>query len=187
MRYRYREDKAVQIAAFFIQQEGGSMNYTKLIKLMYVTEQQSIIRWGTPALYDQCYSLPNGPVLSHTLDCIHGTTYTENRPEQWSHYIEKYGKYEVRLLAHPDIDSLSRAELKLIKEIYGGLGHKNYRELIAWSHNPDNVPEWQDPEGSRLPISLNQILEGSGYSREDAAEAIQELNDIEEAIAYFAG
>lgn len=186
MRYQYREDKAVQIAALLLQKEGGSMNYTKLIKLMYVVEQQSIIRWGTPATYDQCYSLPNGPILSHTLDCINGTTYAEDVSEQWHRYIEKLGKYEVRLLDNPGIDSLSRAEIKLIDEVYGDLGHKDYKELIRWSHDKKNVPEWEDPDGSRLPILLNKILEESGYSPEEVEQTIQELNGIEEAIAYFA-
>lgn len=186
MRYRYREDKAVQIAALLLQKEGGLMNYTKLIKLMYRVEQQSLIRWGTPATYDQCYSLPNGPILSHTLDCINGTTYAEDISREWNRYIQKSGKYDVCLVANPGFDSLSRAEIKLIDEIYAELGDKNYQDLIEWSHQPENVPEWEDPNGSRLPILLHTILEKAGYSKEEAVQTIQALDEIEDAIAAFA-
>ena len=186
MRYQYRDDKAVQIAALLLKKENSLMNYTKLIKLMYVIERQSIIRWGTPATYDQCYSLPNGPILSRTLDCINGTTYAEDISDQWNRYVKKYEQYKVRLLDDPGVDSLSRAEIKLIDEIYAQLGDKDYEELIDWSHKPENVPEWEDPDGGRLPILLNEILGKSGYSSEEAEQAIQELKSIEEAITYFA-
>lgn len=186
MKSQYREDKAAQIASLLIQKEGGLMNYTKLIKLMYVIERESIIRWGVPAVHDQCYSLPNGPILSHTLDSISGTTYSSDISETWEHWIAKQGKYDVRLVQKPDTDSLSRAEIKLIDEVYDQLGDKNYKDLIEWSHQPENVPEWEDPNGSRLPILFSTILKKAGYSEEEAELAARELESIEEAINYFA-
>jgi len=182
----YRTDKALQIAALLLQKEGGVINYTKLIKLMYVIERESILRWGSPTIGDDCYSLPNGPILSHTLDCINGTTYLSHVDEVWDRYIVRVGKYDVKLKKQPELNCLSRAELKLVDEIYEKLGNKSYQELINWSHDPENIPEWEDPEGSRLPISFRGILEKGGYSPEEVEQTLEELDSIEAATNYFA-
>jgi uncharacterized phage-associated protein len=182
---RYRTEKAVQIAGLLLQKEGGIINYTKLIKLMYVIERESIVRWGAPIIGDDCYSLPNGPILSHTLDCINGTTYLSHVDQIWDQYIVKAGKYEIKLRKSPELNCLSRAELKLVDEVYEKLGAKSYQELIDWSHDPSNIPEWEDPEGSRLPIRFEVILEKGGYSTEEVKQALEELDSIEAAKNYF--
>jgi len=183
---RYRTDKAIQIATLLLQKEGGTINYTKLIKLMYVIERESILRWGSPTIGDDCYSLPNGPILSHTLDCINGTTYLSHVDKVWDQYIVKVGKYDVTLQKRPELNCLSRAELRLVDEIYEKLGNKSYQELIDWSHDPKNVPEWEDPEGSRLPISIKTILEKGGYSPEEVEQTLAEFDSMEAAKNYFA-
>jgi uncharacterized phage-associated protein len=64
-----REDKATQLAAYLIGKAGGRLNNLVLQKMMYYTEREMILKWGTPVTYDQFYSLPYGPVLSTTPVC----------------------------------------------------------------------------------------------------------------------
>ncbi|MEM8642615.1 MAG: Panacea domain-containing protein [Cyanobacteria bacterium P01_G01_bin.54] len=165
MKARYKEDKAVQIAALLLEKEGNKMNYTKLIKLMYVVERRSLIKRGVPITFDNLYSLDNGPILSLTLDNINGQTYSQEST-LWSQFISKLEqeKYSVYLIKSPGIGKLSRAEVKLVNEVYEELGHMTYGQLISWSHNPRNIPEWQDPNGSSIPIKLCDILGSEGYS-----------------------
>ncbi len=186
----FRGDKAAQIAVLLLKKEGGLINYTKLIKLMYVIERESILRWGSPTIGDDCYSLPNGPILSHTLDCISGTTYSDHVNEVWDKYIVNIGKYDVGLSPEgkdlPELNCLSRAELKLVDEVYEKLGNKDYKELIKWSHDPNNIPEWENPRSSRLPISFRAILEKGGYSPDAVKHTLEEFDSIEAAKIYFA-
>jgi len=187
MKARYREDKAVQIAALLIKKEGGIMNYTKLIKLMYVIERRSIINRGMPITFDNLYSLPNGPVLSSTLNNINGQTYSPGS-SFWCQFISKsqQDEYMVILIKAPGIDQLSRAEVALVNMVYQELGHMTYSQLIDWSHEPSNVPEWQDPKGSSIPIKINDILSHEDYSDDDIAELLDELASLEAASEYFA-
>jgi hypothetical protein len=186
MKARYREDKAVQIAALLLEKECECMNYTKLIKLMYVIEQRSIINRGIPVTFDNLYSLPNGPILSSTLDNINGQTYASDS-SLWSQFIVKSKRdpYAVELIKNPGIGKLSRAEIALINEVYQELGYMTYRQLIDWVHDPQNIPEWQDPDGSSIPIKIQDILSKAGYSEDEIQELVDELKSIEAASEYF--
>jgi len=186
MKARYREEKAVQVAALLLEKEGGSMNYTKLIKLMYVIEQRSIINRGLPVIFDNLYSLPNGPILSSTLNNINGQTYSSGS-KLWNQFIVKSERdqYAVNLIQKPGIGKLSRAEITLIDAAYQELGHMTYNQLIEWVHDPVNVPEWQDPNGSSIPIKIEDILSKAGYSDDYTVNLLDELKSLEVASEYF--
>lgn len=49
-------------------------------------------------------------------------------------------------------------------------------QLVKWTHQAENVPEWTDPNGSSTPISLQSIMEAVGI--EGAAEHARFVNDI---------
>jgi hypothetical protein len=98
------------------------------------------------------------------------------------------GDYEVQLLKAAPTDSLSRAEEKLMHEVYKQYGYLNRWELI------DNVmhklPEWRDPNGSTIPIQIRDILKASGESEEEIRIIIRELssfaNDEERLARVYA-
>jgi len=170
---RFDEAKATQAAAYLLALRGGQMHYIKLIKLLYLTDREALIRWGVPVTTDRHVSMDNGPVTSRILNLI-----TEDRPKPvWSEYISApLGEYEVRLLKSAPTDLLSRAEEKLMREIFETYGHRNRWDLI------DNVmhklPEWKDPHGTSIPISIRDILQGSG---EDEAEIRAVLRELQSA------
>ena len=154
---RFDEAKATQAAAWFLKLRGGQMHYVKLIKLLYLTDREALLRWGVPVTTDRHVSMDNGPVTSRILNLI-----TEDRPKPvWSEYISApLGEYEVKLLKEAPTDRLSPAEEKLMQEIFEQYGRRSRWDLI------DNVmhklPEWQDPHGSSIPISIREILEAVG-------------------------
>lgn len=181
----YRQDKAAEVASLLLKQEGGKTNYTKLIKLMYIIERESILRWGYPVTGDDYYSLDNGPILSHTLDNITGNTYSKYPSPEWEHCIVRQG-YDVVLECDTQIKKLNRAEVKLVHEVYGDYGHMTYGQLIDWVHDPKNVPEWRHPEGSRLPIKITTILQQGNYSEEDISIILEELQHTQSVREAFA-
>ena len=104
---RFDEAKAMQAAAYFLKLRGGQMHYINLIKLLYLTDREALIRWGAPVTTDRHASMDNGPVTSRILNLI-----TEERPKPvWEKSISApLGEYEVRLLPDAPTDRLSPAE-----------------------------------------------------------------------------
>ncbi|MFH0794901.1 MAG: Panacea domain-containing protein, partial [bacterium] len=110
IRFLFDEKKTTQAAAVFIRLEGGKINYTKLIKLLYLADRDALMNWHNPITGDTFFSLPHGPVLSNTLDCITAGPEPEN-PGFWSSHIEVVDRYDVRVSTEPGDEELSEAEV----------------------------------------------------------------------------
>jgi hypothetical protein len=151
----FNETKAAQLAAALLHLRGGRMHYMKLIKLMYLVDRAALLRWGDPITFDNYVSMPHGPVLSTTLDLINEGPML-GRETPWHKLIERStDPYSVRLKAKPETDRLSEDELRLIKLVFEKYGHMNRYKLRDLLH--EILPEWQDPKGSALPITYDDI------------------------------
>lgn len=176
----FDETKATQAAAYFLKLRGGRMHYIKLIKLLYLSDREALLRWGTLVTTDHHVSMKNGPVTSNILNLI---TEEQSKPT-WEQYVSPpLGDYEVQLLKEAPVNKLSRAEEKLMTEIFEQFGHRNRWDLI------DNVmhklPEWKDPGTSSIPISVEDILIGEGHDPEEIKAVRAELNAFEREEAKF--
>ncbi len=100
------------------------MSYMKLLKLLYLVDREALLRWGRPVSTDRYVSMDRGPVLSKTLDLINEGA-EDNIGRIWAKYISSpLGDHEVELVQpDPPNDELSRAEEKLITEIFEKLVH----------------------------------------------------------------
>ena len=57
----YSEKRAAQSAAFFISRARGTIEISKLMKLMYLAERESLARYGEPITGDVLVSMKQGP------------------------------------------------------------------------------------------------------------------------------
>ena len=171
MALRFDEAKATQAAAFILKLRGGQMHYLKLIKLLYLADREALIRWGIPITTDRYVSMDNGPVLSNVFNLI-----TEEVPKPiWSKFISApLGEYEVKLLQVAPTDRLSRAEEHLLREIYEQYGYRNRWDIV--NNVMHKLPEWTNPEGSSVPISVRQIMEGAGQDEQEIKAVVKELH-----------
>jgi uncharacterized phage-associated protein len=176
MALRFNEGKATQAAAYFLKLRGGQMHYIKLIKLLYLADREALIRWGLPFTTDRHVSMDHGPVGSRILNLI-----TDDRPKPvWSQYISApLGEYEVKLLNEAPTDLLSKAEEALMTEIFEIYGHRNRWDLI--NNVMHKLPEWRNPNGSSIPISLREILEADGEEDADIRAVIKEIHAMGKA------
>ena len=91
----FNERKAAQVAAFFLlkaSQRDSNITILKLMKLMYLAERKSYQVYGEPIIGDALVSMPNGPVLSSTLDLINFGS-TKNLDGGWDSLIaERSGR-----------------------------------------------------------------------------------------------
>ena len=178
MRFHFNERKATQAAARFIELAHGAMNYTALIKLLYLADRTAFLQWRRPITGDSFVSMNKGPVLSRTYDLIKGGTISD----YWSAHIAPRNGYRIELRARPDFGALSEQELSLIENIFNEYGRWTLGQLIELCHR---LPEWQDPGRSAFPIEPEDILLKSGRSEEEVA-SIQRGLDARATLEMFA-
>ena len=155
MNMRFNETKATQAAAHLIKRrEQGYMSYVKLIKLLYFSDREALLRWGSPITADIFYSMDRGPVLSRVHDLV-----TEGASPQESHFWEEhlkpYGDHEVKMVVDPLNGELSEAEEELLDEVFNLYGNLSRWDIVEEARK---LPEWEDPQGGRIPIRYADIL-----------------------------
>ncbi|MEJ1971022.1 MAG: Panacea domain-containing protein [Lacunisphaera sp.] len=181
MNLRFREAKTTQAAARLLKLRGGNMGYMKLIKLLYLVDRTALLRWGRPVTGDRYVSMDRGPVLSQTYNLIIDEP-CPGEDTTWARHISKPQNYEVKLAKDTSGDELSEAENGLIEEIFGQFGGMNRWDLVEFVHK---LPEWQNPEGSAVPISYRDILLAGGKTEAETAAILQEIDGLAMADALL--
>jgi uncharacterized phage-associated protein len=174
MMLRFNERKATQAAALLLYLRGGKMSYMKLIKLLYLSDREALLKWGRPITTDRYVSMNRGPVLSRILDLA--TDGEDPRsPSEWVKYISQPVDYEVRLQIDPGRDELSDAEVEVIERIFQMHGHKSRWEMVDLTHT---LPEWKNAQGGAIPITYRDILKAGGKTDLEIAAIEDELEGI---------
>ena len=138
--------------------ENRALNYMLLIKLLYLVDRESLLRWGSPLTGDDYYSMEFGPILSKTHHLI-----TEMSPPGetsfWATHIQQ-SDYDVRLVDDPGDEELSDADDALLREIfdkYQDYYDKNPFMFVDYLHSI--LPEYKQVEkGERIPLDYHDIL-----------------------------
>jgi hypothetical protein len=176
MKLRFDEPKATEVAALILSLRGGTMHYLKLIKLLYLVDREALARWGSIVTTDNHVSMEYGPVGSTVLNLVTKPDVSKN---YWKKYIsEPFGDDEVKLLEAVPLDRMSRAEEKLVREIYEKFGYQNRWDIVAYTHK---LPEWKDPKGTSTPIHPRQILRAIGEDEEEIKATIKEMRIVDAA------
>ncbi|MGH9194998.1 MAG: Panacea domain-containing protein [Acidimicrobiia bacterium] len=179
MQLRFSQERITQAAARLLRHAGGTMPHISLIKLLYLSDRKAILEMGRPISFDRYASMPNGPVLSRTLDLISD----EPRPgirSYWREHISPPVDNQVSLIQDVPSDHLSPAEEDILDAIFAEFGEWDRWDLVAYTHG---LPEWQDPGESSYPLHIRDILLQSGWS-EDDANALEEDLKVETAAAH---
>jgi uncharacterized phage-associated protein len=175
---QFNQEKATAATAFLLKLRGGRMSYLKLIKLLYLADREALHRWGFNITTDRYVSMNHGPVVSNIYDLI--LSDDERTKPFWSQYITPLlGEYELALKGDevPE-NQLSRAEERLLTEIFGAYGTWSRWKLRDFTHE---LREWRDPNGSSVPISIEEILQAQGSSDEEVAGITAEMKAAEVA------
>ncbi len=148
------------------------MPYMSLLKLMYFTDREALLQWGAPVTNDSYYSLNHGPILSRVKDLI-----VEEQPNAgfWGQHISIPENFRIELIANPGDDRLSKSEESLIDKVYAENGHFDQWQLSKISHD---LPEWEDPHGTSIPIEIEDILAAGGFARKERETIVRELKGL---------
>ena len=175
--------KAAQVAAYFAKAEGGSIDVLKLVKLIYLADRRFLEKHDCSILNDRLVSMPHGPVNSLTYSYVDGF---QDRRDDWDSFITDRENHKVELfnpeLEIDDLDELSKAEFRVLKEI--ATKFKNYSGFQLRDYTHRHCPEWEDPHGSSAPIPYERLLKHLGKRRStEIAETIETERELDRLLA----
>lgn len=177
--YLFDERIAANVAAAFLRLAEGELNILKLMKLMYLAERKSYEQHAEPMIGDRLVAMPRGPVLSMTYDCVNsGGSFVDGG---WDEWISDRANHIVSL--NKDVESieqlpmLSAEQVDLIQHTWQTFGHLDHYQLVDFTHDPRNCPEWTDPSGSSFDISLTTLFQHLGFSAQKTTSALADLYD----------
>lgn len=179
----FNSKKTTQLAALFLWKSGGNftMPYIKLMNMLYFTEKEGMLRYGYSITGDEIFSMPHGPVLSHTYNMI-----TDDSNESvWNDWISDEDDYCVALKPkditannyEDKFDLLSKAEVLLVDEIYNKYKHLSTWQIRDITHDPKVCPEWHDPHDSSKPITIDDIFLSNHRTQEEANSVKKQISE----------
>jgi uncharacterized phage-associated protein len=178
-------EKLVQATGYLLKKyDNRRLNYTKLIKEIYLADRESINATNSAITGDIYVSMKHGPVLSSLYDLIKGRSRDKHAQMYWDSRFSTDGD---DLLANFDQypeGKLSRAEKAIIDKIDGQFHQNRYGELIDYVHA--NCPEWCNPGTTSIPISLADILGALGRTQEEIDWILEETETFKEEDRIFA-
>ena len=183
----YDPRKAAQTIAYLTVKNGRHpLNILKAVKLVYLADRESVRCHGFPIQDEPHYSMPHGPVNSTTYRHINGEIPPE-RAEGWSKYLADRTRHRVGLadrdINPDDLDELSDADVAILDAVWDQFGHMSEWQLVDWTHDPHNVPEWEDPNGSSQLIPLRRMMDALGI--ENSADQEDAVRESRRASAFL--
>jgi len=180
--------KIAQMSAFFAERQGGTINILKLVKLLYLSDRESMTRHGIPISFDYAYAMDNGPMLSQALDFINGIIPDKSDMAKWEEWFSsRTENHQIKLIrdfGRDDLDEISEADLGVLEAVWKSFGHMDQWELVDYTHN--NCSEYKKPpKGSRNAINDAEILEAVGVPKEHATELSEEIQAQRRLDAIF--
>ena len=175
----FEEAKATQAAAMLVRLAGGEMNYMALVIHLYKIDREALRQWGVTVTTDRHVAMAHGPVTSNIYDLIKRGIGGSISPSLWATHIKSRGDYKVGLESDPGTSELSRAEIRLIEQVFAADGEKDRYELRDTAHR--EFSEWRDPGKSSAPISLTEILAAVGASEDEVAHAENSI-DVQRSL-----
>lgn len=189
LQFRMNAAKATEVAATFLRMAQGRMDYTRLLKLMYLADRKAIDELHRPITGDVVVNMKRGPVLSGIYNLIKNDHRAPDAP-QWHAAIGHHPKaFSDVVLKGEGVQPspLSRGEVEIIESVFVDHERRDTEDLIDWIH--DHCAEWSDPrdDGRNVAqIAYERIFEALGKTPEQievAAELEAESVAIDKMFA----
>jgi uncharacterized phage-associated protein len=166
--FRFSITKASEAVAYLLNLAGGSLKIGQLGKFLYLADRRSLEVSHRPIIGDSYASLPRGPMVCVVYDLSKVDGYDKRRvasaswQEKWDRHFSRGPLVRLKLDAEPL--ELSPRELRILSDVYGQWSKLSWEELSRRLH--DELPEWEDPEKSSKPISIEAMLSALGFKQQ---------------------
>lgn len=176
----FESRKAAQAAAYFTCLSKSKIDKLKLIKLMYLSERESINKRRRPMFFDEFYSIKDGPICSDALNALNGDLDTNI----WGGYLKLDNRKTISLVDNyrkEDLSEVSVSDFSILEAVWGKFGHMTSCDIRSWTH--ENCREYKLITFGRLPISYRDIYSALGFDNLDQIEDIvKEHRSLEVAL-----
>lgn len=170
---RLKIKKIIQAVGYLLSLNDSKMNFTKLLKLLYLADREALNNWDSTITGDSYAAMKNGPILSLTYDLINNRG-SDFEQCEWDVNFNKEN-YDLILKSSIVYDELSTAELTLLKDVDLKFKNFNYSKMIDYIHDNNKLfPEYKNPGDSSTPIRLKDILKALGRSDKDIKSILSE-------------
>jgi uncharacterized phage-associated protein len=178
-------EKLAQATGYLLKKyDNRRLNYTKLIKELYLADRESLNTTNAAITGDTYVNMKHGPVLSNLYNLIKGRSQDKEAQLYWdSRFSTDGGDVLANFDQYPE-GKLSRAEKAILDKIDGQFHQNRYGELIDYVHA--NCPEWRNPGTTSIPLPLADILDALGRTQEDIAWILEETRAFREEDRVFA-
>ena len=180
MRFRFDFEKTLQAAGVLVALGGSSMEYLRLLKLLYIADREMLATTGSPITGDRAVAMKNGPVLSQVFDLIKGQA---ARAGEWADCL-RTTNYNVELRKPTDRGKLNRAEVEKLQEVFDRYRNDDVWEICDQTHE---FPEWRDNYVSNTsqPIPWEAALDAQGKA--DLIPVAQSQADLRQTLDALFG
>lgn len=179
----FQSRKAAQACAFFASKGGANgMDKLKIVKLLYLAERKHIVDKHAAIVWDDLFSLKNGPVPSGSLNGLDGNIHED----VWQQFIIQHGKskrWPARQFTRDDFDEMSNSEIRTLQAVWDEHGHRTAGQLVQYTH--EHCAEYTETEGRRIPIRYDDILVATGMPKDEAIQVMADLEAWRQAQAVL--
>jgi len=170
--YHFNIQKVIQIINFLLKRNGGEINYTKLIKELYLSDRLMLKKYNDVITGDKFVNMNNGQVVSKIYNLIKNEGAKEHQ-RIWNSLFMKDG-YNLKFLVSNNLndDELSEAEIKVLEEIDDKFKNYSYQQMINYVHK---LPEWKNPKNSSNLLKHETVLKALKRSDEEINYIKQEV------------
>ncbi len=164
-------EKLIQTSAYILAKYEGVLNYTKLIKILYLADRKAIAETGYSITGDSYVSMKDGPVLSGLYSLIKNRYSDKVVQYYWNSKFQTEGYDLYKIVSFVSEGELSDFETKTLDETDSLFHSCTYSQMIDFVHDSKNCPEWKQTFSS-IPLAEEDIMKNIGFSDEDI-KAIQ--------------
>ena len=138
------------------------------IKMLYLADREAYAEWGESITGDCPVSMQFGPVLSNVYNLTRGDSPAYRA--EWSPFISdaQPETHRVILVRDPGTDDLSRAEMRVLNEVFEKFKGYGFSQMLKFSHA---LEEYDESVGqSSRPIRVEAILKAMGKTDEEISD-----------------
>jgi hypothetical protein len=181
--YQMNIEKLIQVCNYLLKKNNFKLSYTKLIKLLYLADKETLDATGSSITGDTYVSMSNGPVLSQLYDLIRGKYRDRDAQTLWNSRFMADGYDLIAVTDRIPCGELSKGEMNILDNVYDRFRDSDYNGMIRYVHA--NCPEWKDPDGSSAPIAMEDILKSLGKTEQEIEWILDDQRAFEEENAIF--
>jgi uncharacterized phage-associated protein len=166
--FEFDPDKAVAVVSLLASRGLSEFTKGKACKLVFLVDHLHLVRYGRPVTGDWFTAMDHGPVPSNTLNLLNAVEEGLRTSEAAIALIEHLNldrryKYPRMSATEPlRIDSLSRSDSKVLKEVIEKYGQMTFKQLRALTHEYEAYKAaWERHTGPASDMTFEEFFEGN--------------------------